>query len=127
MELQNSLDTQDTIINDNMTQSLDDYYCDDYDDNEQSNTQDLITCDNCGNRWDGYAQCNCYQIKCYDLIESDDEQDLEKQNLENPARKAAFEKTRAKNYIENNVNPTENDEDTFVKINNEVEDINNEN
>ena len=27
----------------------------------------LITCDNCGNKWDGYAQCNCYQLECYSI------------------------------------------------------------
>jgi len=28
-------------------------------------------CDNCGNIWDGYAQCNCWQMNWYDE-EADD-------------------------------------------------------
>ena len=98
---QDNQDNQDTPITDKMSNSLDDYYCDDYDgDNEYEhiNTQDLITCGNCGNVWDGYAQCNCYQINFYDSQtdpNSSDEQEQE-QDLENPARKAAFEKSRAK-------------------------------
>ena len=63
-------DTKYTVINYDMSQSLDDYYCDDYDDSEQLAAEYLITCENCGNRWDGYAQCNCYQIKY-------DDEDLE--------------------------------------------------
>lgn len=30
----------------------------------------LEQCENCGNIWDGYAQCNCWQMNYY---ESDDE------------------------------------------------------
>jgi hypothetical protein len=119
-ETQDILDTQDTVIIENMSQSLDNYYCDDYDDtdndtdNDDIYTQDLITCDNCGNRWDGYAQCNCYQIKCYELIETDDEKEQE-QDLENPARK----------FSENDETESENNEDTFKNINDE--NINSEN
>ena len=112
MESPDNLDKQDTPITDKMTNSLDDYYCDDYDgdyDTGYIKPEDLITCGNCGNIWDGYAQCNCYQIRCYDSdssVEQEQEQDLEnpaskaafqKQDLENPARKAAFEKQDLEN------------------------------
>ena len=26
---------------------------------------DFVECENCGNVWDGYAQCNCYEIDYY--------------------------------------------------------------
>ena len=135
METQDIQNTQEAELNDKMSNSLDDYYCDDYDGDdgndeyEQNNTQDLIKCGNCGNRWDGYAQCNCYQLECYRIYDHDEQdlekQDLEKQDLENPAHKTAFEKSRAKNISENTVNDSENNEDTFTKVNSE--DINNEN
>jgi hypothetical protein len=130
METQDIQNTQEAELNDKMSNSLDDYYCDDYDGDdgndeyEQNNTQDLIKCGNCGNRWDGYAQCNCYQLEYYRIYDHD-EQDLEKQDLENPEHKTAFEKSRAKNISENTVNDSENNEDTFTKVNSE--DINNEN
>jgi hypothetical protein len=50
MESENIKDTNDIQ---EQIQSLDDY---------NNNTQDLITCGNCGNVWDGYAQCNCWQL-----------------------------------------------------------------
>jgi hypothetical protein len=118
LDTQDTQDTQDTVLIETMSQSLDNYYCDDYDDTDTDNdeiyTQDLITCDNCGNRWDGYAQCNCYQFKCYELIETDDEKEQE-QDLENPARK----------FSENDETESENNEDTFENINGE--NINSEN
>jgi hypothetical protein len=94
-------DTQDTVLNDIMTHSthsthsLDDYYCDDYDDTGYIKPEDLIKCGNCGNVWDGYAQCNCYQLECYRIYDEQEQvQDLEnpahkdsEQDLENPARK----------------------------------------
>ena len=125
MESPDSLDTQDTPITDKMTNSLDDYYCDDYDGNydgdnhhynnndNDNNTEyikpeDLITCDNCGNIWDGYAQCNCYQIRCYDSDSSVEQEQEQEQDLENPARKAAFEKqdleNSARKFIANSEN-----------------------
>ena len=88
----------------------DDYYCDDYDGNEKDlkiyeskknnddnyrynsryndiydddnyNRENLVTCENCGNVWDGYAQCNCYQIpRCY--IEEDNVEDNVEVNVE---------------------------------------------
>ena len=103
-----------------MTNSLDDYYCDDYDDyyNEHNKPEDLIKCGNCGNVWDGYAQCNCYQIRCYDSESVSDSSDEQEKDLENPAR--------TKNYSENDLEDTiENTEDTFENINSE--DINHEN
>jgi len=116
MESKKSQDTQesqDTVINDTMSQSLDDYYCDDYDDSEELARQYLITCENCGNVWDGYAQCNCYQIKYYENdLDSSVEQE---QDLENPARK----------FSENDETESENNEDTFKNINGE--NINSEN
>ena len=123
METPENLDTQDTQIPDKMSNSLDDYYCDDYDDyyNEHNKPEDLIKCGNCGNIWDGYAQCNCYQIRCYDSDSSVEQE----QDLENPARKAAFEKSRAKNNSENDETESVNNEDTFENINSE--DINHEN
>lgn len=24
--------------------------------------KDMVTCENCGNMWDGFAQCNCYMF-----------------------------------------------------------------
>ena len=50
----------------NLSTSLDNYYCDDYDDDKY-----LIKCDNCGNIWDGYAQCNCYQLEYYRIEKKD--------------------------------------------------------
>ena len=133
-ENQYTQESQDTVINDTMIQSLDDYYCDDYDDREELARQYLITCENCGNVWDGYAQCNCYQIKCYESdSDSSDEQEQE-QDLENPTHKAAFEKSRAKKqdlenparkFSENDETESENNEDTFENINGE--NINSEN
>ena len=127
MESPDSLDTQDkqdTLITDKMSNSLDDYYCDDYDDTDDNdneydhiNTQDLITCGNCGNIWDGYAQCKCYQINFYDSesdSDSSNEQEQE-QYLENPARK----------FSENDETESVNNEDIFENINSE--DINHEN
>ena len=32
---------------------------------------DMIKCRNCGNMWDGYAQCTCYQLECYSTDNSD--------------------------------------------------------
>ena len=130
MESPDSLDTQDkqdTPITDKMSNSLDNYYCDDYDDTndiddndneyDHINTQDLITCGNCGNIWDGYAQCKCYQINFYDSesdSDSSNEQEQE-QYLENPARK----------FSENDETESVNNEDIFENINSE--DINHEN
>ena len=104
-ESQDTQESQDKVINDTMSQSLDDYYCDDYDDREDRASQYLITCENCGNKWDGYAQCNCHQIKCYEF--DSDSSDEHEQDLENPACKAAFEKSRAKNYSVNNETESE--------------------
>jgi len=38
---------------------------------------DFITCDYCGNRWDGYAQCNCWGYLNYSeqVIDDEDEDD----------------------------------------------------
>ncbi len=38
---------------------------------QQEDDYDLITCGNCGNRWDGYAQCNCWGYMMYDNYEND--------------------------------------------------------
>jgi hypothetical protein len=38
---------------------------DEDDDDEENNAQEIIDmeqCANCGNIWDGYAQCNCYGL-----------------------------------------------------------------
>ena len=55
------------------------YYCDDYDGDEdkylKSYTQNLVTCGNCGNVWDGYTQCNCYQLPCYSIEENTSSED----------------------------------------------------
>jgi hypothetical protein len=84
MEYENIKDTNDIQ---EQIQSLDDYYCDDYDDYDDydyydNNAQDLITCGNCGNVWDGYAQCNCWQLN-YDDQEQLLEKAVPKQLLEN--------------------------------------------
>jgi hypothetical protein len=33
----------------------------------------LEQCENCGNIWDGYAQCNCWQMNFYQPYESADD------------------------------------------------------
>lgn len=35
---------------------------------------DLVTCGNCGNQWDGFAQCNCYVYDSYNLNYSEKKQ-----------------------------------------------------
>jgi hypothetical protein len=32
---------------------------------------EMVTCDNCGNCWDGYAQCSCHGIPMVDELEPD--------------------------------------------------------
>jgi hypothetical protein len=32
---------------------------------DYESNDDLITCENCGNMWDGYAQCNCWTHEMY--------------------------------------------------------------
>ena len=49
--------------------SLDNYY---NSNDEDTYTQYLFKCGNCGNIWDGCAQCNCYQLECYRIDEEDD-------------------------------------------------------
>ena len=46
-------------------------------DTEEAWDADFITCDYCGNRWDGYAQCNCWGYLNYStqVIEDEDEED----------------------------------------------------
>ena len=70
MESENIKDTNDIQ---EQIQSLDDY---------NNNTQDLITCGNCSNVWDGYAQCNCWQLN-YEEQEELLEKAVPKQLLEN--------------------------------------------
>ena len=36
--------------------------------------EEMVTCDNCGNTWDGYAQCICLGIPEYDS-DTDEEKD----------------------------------------------------
>ena len=130
MESPDSLDTQDkqdTLITDKMSNSLDDYYCDDYDDTDDNdneydhiNTQDLITCGNCGNIWDGYAQCKCYQINFYDSESDSDSSNEQEQDLANPARKAAFEKSRTKKQDLENPARKFSENDETESVNNEV-------
>jgi hypothetical protein len=38
--------------------------------------EEMVTCENCGNTWDGYAQCYCYGIPEYDS-DGDKEQDTD--------------------------------------------------
>ena len=42
---------------------------------------EYVTCDNCGNCWDGFAQCSCLGI-----IISDDEDTIELTKLEKEAK-----------------------------------------
>lgn len=94
--------------------NCDDYYCDDYDDyddNEKINIEDLVKCGNCGNIWDGYAQCNCYQLEYYRKEEQD----------------TAFEKNCPKNYSEKHDNDTENNDNATENNENDSKDINSEN
>ena len=48
-------------------------------DTEEAWDADFITCDYCGNRWDGYAQCTCWGDLNYStpVIEDEDEEDDE--------------------------------------------------
>lgn len=39
----------------------------------------LITCENCGNMWDGYAQCNCWEFD-YSLTFEDDDNMTDKED-----------------------------------------------
>ena len=32
----------------------------------------LEQCDNCGNIWDGYAQCNCWQMDQWPVLEEEE-------------------------------------------------------
>lgn len=46
----------------------------------------LITCEKCGNEWDGNAQCNCWEYEFSFTFESDDESkshDESKSDIEN--------------------------------------------
>jgi len=36
------------------------------------NGEMMEQCANCGNIWDGYAQCNCWQWNDYEAYESDE-------------------------------------------------------
>ena len=38
--------------------------------------EEMVTCENCGNTWDGYAQCMCLGIPEYDS-DTDEEQEPE--------------------------------------------------
>jgi len=42
-------------------------------DTEEAWDADFITCDYCGNRWDGYAQCTCWGYLNYSTQVIDDE------------------------------------------------------
>lgn len=37
----------------------------------------LVTCENCGNKWDGNAQCNCWEYDFSLIFENDSENDSE--------------------------------------------------
>jgi len=60
---------QETKPTETIVKSLDNYY---NSNDEDTYTQDLFKCGNCGNVWDGCAQCNCYQLECYRIDEEDD-------------------------------------------------------
>lgn len=91
MDLQETKEIPEAI---STSHSIDDYYCDDYDgEYDDYNRQDLIKCGNCGNIWDGYAQCNCYQLECYrigdttDDTTEDTEEDTEEETVAKPNEK----------------------------------------
>ena len=37
----------------------------------------LEQCENCGTIWDGYAQCNCWQMNFYDDVGADEADDAD--------------------------------------------------
>lgn len=41
----------------------------------------LVTCENCGNKWDGNAQCNCWEYDFSLTFESDNEGKDDSENL----------------------------------------------
>ena len=67
---------------------------DDEDITDSQNTYEPITyletCSNCGNVWDGYAQCYCHGLRCYRkdyTSDTSDTSDEEQQDLDNPEQK----------------------------------------
>jgi hypothetical protein len=45
--------------------------------------EEMVTCSNCGNCWDGYAQCSCYGIQIDDH-NIDEEQETEQVRTSHP-------------------------------------------
>ena len=41
----------------------------------------LVTCENCGNKWDGNAQCNCWEYDFSLAFESDNESKSDCENM----------------------------------------------
>jgi hypothetical protein len=68
---------------------------DDEDITDSQNTYEPITyletCSNCGNMWDGYAQCYCHGLRCYRKDYTSDTSDEEQQDLDNPESKNSAE------------------------------------
>mgnify|MGYP006451602903 FL=1 len=44
-------------------------------DSESEEEDDYVTCENCGNYWDGFAQCSCLEISLTDDEEPEPEQE----------------------------------------------------
>jgi len=64
---------EDFISDDGSSSSLSDEDSSTDDEAEVAWDADFVTCDHCGNRWDGFAQCNCWG----DLIYEDEDEEEE--------------------------------------------------
>ena len=87
-EIQDIQDTQDTnqyIKSKEVNEELNDDY------NTYEPITYLETCSNCGNVWDGYAQCYCHGLRCYRKDYNSDTSDEEQQDLDNPESKNSAE------------------------------------
>ena len=66
--------------------------------------EEMVTCDNCGNTWDGYAQCMCLGIPDY---YSDSEEEKEKEQNTSTHPMTLRSHTRVKENEESEKNHTE--------------------
>ena len=41
------------------------------------NGEQMMKCNYCGNIWDGYAQCHCYQLECYRVEDTEPDHEAE--------------------------------------------------
>jgi hypothetical protein len=109
----NKLDTENNNDNDiktNNDNDSDNYYCDDYDGDDLKIKEDndydienLVTCGNCCNVWDGYAQCNCHQIPCY-YSEEESNEDIVEDNVKNIVKDNQTETISSKYILSETIN-----------------------